>query len=126
MRLIVYIHLFGYRKVIYKDDGRDLVTMREFICVNFTYSALHQWVTYMTVFTLFKSTVDSLGLTEGSDSDSGKFDIVSILGVVSMTIMFLETSIYISYKKDILFSLMSLIDFIGIYVYNMKWNRCCN
>ena len=51
---------------------------------------------------------------------------MSQMGLIFMTAMFLEMSIYLSYKKDIMFSLMTLIDFIGMYVYNILWYNCCD
>jgi hypothetical protein len=41
-----------------------------------------------------------------------------------MTIMFIEMNIYLAYKKDIMFSIMTLIDFVGMYVYNNTWYNC--
>ena len=43
-----------------------------------------------------------------------------------MTIMFIEMNIYLAYKKDIMFSIMTLIDFVGMYVYNNTWYNCSN
>ena len=35
-----------------------------------------------------------------------------------MILLFIETTIYLTYRKDLIFALMNLIDFIGMYVYS--------
>ena len=80
----------------------------------------------MTVFTLFKSIVDLYKLTEDTEDD-GIIEtkrIFSLMGVFCMTVMFIEMNIYRAYKKDIMFSIMTLIDFVGMYVYNNTWYIC--
>ena len=80
----------------------------------------------MTVFTLFKSIVDLYKLTEDTEDD-GIIEtnrIFSLMGVFCMTVMFIEMNIYLAYKKDIMFSIMTLIDFVGMYVYNNTWYIC--
>ena len=80
----------------------------------------------MTVFTLLKSILDLYKEIKGSDLSEYPYrkDILDIMGVVFMTIMFIEMNIYLAYKKDIMFSIMTLIDFVGMYVYNNTWQNC--
>lgn len=52
---IVFIHYRTYKKVIYKDDGRDYVDFKEFISIHVTFSVLHSWVTYFLIFNFFRS-----------------------------------------------------------------------
>jgi hypothetical protein len=52
---IVYIHYFGYKRIIYRDDGRDYVKLKEYISIHVTFSVLHSWITYFVIFNLFAS-----------------------------------------------------------------------
>jgi len=52
------MHFKTYRKVIYKDDGRDFVSFKEFISIHVTFSVLHAWITYFCVYNFFKSMGD--------------------------------------------------------------------
>lgn len=50
MILKLIVHIFGYNKIKYKDDGRDYVRPIEFISIHMTFSILHAWITYLAVF----------------------------------------------------------------------------
>ena len=39
-----------------------------------------------------------------------------------MTIMLIEMSIYLAYYKDVVFSLITLVNFIGMYIHNKESN----
>ena len=81
----------------------------------------------MTIFTLFKSTVDYLNIDPTIfNKGTSEFDYISGIGIFLLTVMFFENSIYIAYKKDILFSIMTLIDLVGIYTFNKEWKDCCD
>lgn len=46
-----------------------------------------------------------------------------MLGSVAMAIMFIEMTIYLAYKKDIIFSFMTLADFVGMYLNNKYYEE---
>lgn len=111
----MYIHFFGYRKVVYKDDGRDYVTFSEYVSINCTFSCLHSWVTYFCIFSFFKSYFDWEGI-ENNDYEKLKQLDIGIIGVFAMALMFIEMTIYLVYRKDVIFGLMTLADFVGMYL----------
>jgi hypothetical protein len=49
-----YVHYFGYRRVKYLDDGRDYVSIKEFLSVHATFSVLNSWVSYFTYFIILR------------------------------------------------------------------------
>ena len=51
---VVYMHFKAYRKVIYKDDGRDYVSKKELLAIHVTFSAWHSWITYFCIYTFFR------------------------------------------------------------------------
>ena len=40
------LHFLIYKTTKYKDDGRDLVNMIDFVCIHCTFPAINAWVTY--------------------------------------------------------------------------------
>jgi hypothetical protein len=48
----LYVHIFGYRRVKYLDDGRDCVSVKEFFSVQVTFSVLNSWVSYFLYYNL--------------------------------------------------------------------------
>jgi hypothetical protein len=112
---LVYVHIFAYRKIKYKDDGRDYVSALEFLSIHMTFSILHSWVTYFTIFNFFQS-IDQI-IRLNSDSDIIQYVSVDVLAEICFFIILVEMCIYLAYYKDIIFSLATLINFVGIYVY---------
>lgn len=43
---IVLIQVFLYGRVKYKDDGRELVSIVEFITIHVTFPVLNAWISY--------------------------------------------------------------------------------
>lgn len=39
-------------------------------------------------------------------------------GIVAMTIMAIEMSIYLAYYKDVTFSAITLVNYVGMYIHN--------
>lgn len=58
------MHIKTYRKVIYKDDGRDYVSKKEFVSIHVTFSVLHSWITYFCIFNFFRSMGDLIDIDE--------------------------------------------------------------
>lgn len=44
------LHYLIYRAVKYKDDGRDVVTVADFISIHITFPFIHAWVSYQIVY----------------------------------------------------------------------------
>jgi len=51
--LKAYLHYFTYRKIKYKDDGRDFVSISEYVTIHVGFSVLYSWCTYMMFYVLF-------------------------------------------------------------------------
>jgi hypothetical protein len=50
--LKIYVHIFVYTKIKYKDDGRDYVRLIEFLAIHVTFSILHSCLSYYVVYSL--------------------------------------------------------------------------
>ena len=71
------------------------------------------------IFSFFKSVSDTGTTTH--DEYSNMLDIdLAIWGVIAMVLMLVEMTIYLAYNKDVIFSLMTLTDFIGMYLKNKE------
>ncbi len=44
------MHFFLYRQVKYKDDGRELVGIVEFITIHVTFPVLNAWISYQLAY----------------------------------------------------------------------------
>jgi hypothetical protein len=44
------LHALIYRRVKYKDDGRDLVTVADFVALHVTFPFINAWVSYQLVY----------------------------------------------------------------------------
>lgn len=100
----------------YKDDGRDYVSFREFVCIHMTFSILHSWLTYFLIFNIFQS----LWVIETFEPDW--YEVINVidkynLAIISFIIMFVEMSIFLANFKDVIFATVTLLCYIGMYVY---------
>lgn len=50
LTLKLYVHFFVYKKIKYKDDGRDFVKIIEFLAIHVTFSVLHATLSYYTAY----------------------------------------------------------------------------
>lgn len=64
--LKVYVHVFAYKRIIYKDDGRDYVSIKEFIAIHVTFSILYSWISYLVLYTFISSIYILLNYDENS------------------------------------------------------------
>ena len=48
LKLIIWKSL--YRKVKYRDDGRELVSFVDFVTIHVTFPILNAWLTYQTLY----------------------------------------------------------------------------
>lgn len=51
--LKLFVHYFGYKRIKYLDDGRDYVSIKEFLSVHCTFSVINSWTTYFLVYNMF-------------------------------------------------------------------------
>lgn len=100
----------------YKDDGRDYVSIREFICIHMTFSVLHSWLTYFLIFNIFQS-LWVIKTKFPSWWEKVEFLDLDTLAVISFVIMFVEMSIYLANFKDVIFATVTLLCYIGMFVY---------
>lgn len=116
----VYFHFFGYLKIKYRDDGRDYVSVKEFFAIHVTFSVLHSWLTYCTLFTFFVSVSYFFGIVNLNAEEKQSHMILHTFNVAdwsqfSLVMLFVEMMIYLAYYKDLVFSLVTLSCYIGIY-----------
>ena len=105
--LKLYVHYFGYRRIKYLDDGRDYVSIKEFFSVHCTFSVIHSWTTYFLCYNLF------VYLQDVFKGDEYKL-LDDYMSIVAMILMAFESTIYLAYYKDVIFSLITLINYIGM------------
>jgi hypothetical protein len=110
---IVYVHYFGYRKVKYLDDGRDYVSSMEFLAIHVTFSVLNSWMTYFVIYNFF-SVIKIL------DQITDVNLAIETVSVIAMVIMIFESTVYLAYYKDIIFAMVTLLNYIGMYLHNYE------
>ncbi|CDW72569.1 UNKNOWN [Stylonychia lemnae] len=109
-----------FGKVIYKDDGRDFVSFKEFISIHVTFSVFHAWITYFCIFNFFRSMGEFYEFQKSEnkqDAEIWNLDI-ELWGVIAMTVMLIEMSIYLAYYKDVMFSITTLLNYVGMFIHN--------
>lgn len=98
-KLIVFIHYRTYKKVIYKDDGRDYVDKKEFVSIHVFFSVLHSWITYFCIFNFFKS-ITIILFNDGPTINDTVLNLsFEYWGVAALLIMLIEMCVSIS-KED--------------------------
>ena len=125
------LHFLIYRTVKYKDDGRDVVTLIDFISIHITFPYISAWVTYQIVYTA-SITLCAMCPDEGSpnsqndwafcatywtpDLDLFYYNLTVEPSKVAFMLIFIEMSIYLTYYKDVIFSLVTLINYAGMFI----------
>ena len=107
------MHCFGYKRVKYLDDGRDYVSFKEFLSIHVTFSVLNSWMTYFVIFNFF-SFVKIWGKINYIDQE------LEFFGIIAMVIMMFETVVYLAYYKDVIFAMVTLLNYIGMYIHNYE------
>ena len=111
--LKLYVHYFGYRRIKYLDDGRDFVSVKEFLSVHCTFSVLNSWTTYFFCYNVFVY----LQKIIGSGTKNNEF-IDDYMAIIAILLMAFESTIYLAYYKDVIFSFITLFNIIGMYLFN--------
>ena len=97
----------------YLDDGRDYVSFKEFLSIHVTFSVLNSWMTYFVIFNFF-SFVKIWGKINYIDQE------LEFFGIIAMVIMMFETVVYLAYYKDVIFAMVTLLNYIGMYIHNYE------
>lgn len=105
------MHVFAYRKIKYKDDGRDYVSPLEYISIHMTFSVLHAWISYFMMFNFFQS------LTIIVKKLPFNLIPIEVFAIIALTLILIEMCIYLAYFKDIIFSLVTLVNYIGLLLF---------
>lgn len=106
--LKVFAHYYGYTNIKYKDDGRDYVTLSEYVSIHMTFSVMHSWITYFMFYNLFQSLKVIKPITDD------ELEVIAIFGVI---IMLLEMCIFLTEYKDVVFGLVTMLCFVGMFVF---------
>mmetsp|Transcript_10322 Transcript_10322/g.7713 ORF Transcript_10322/g.7713 Transcript_10322/m.7713 type:complete len:128 (+) Transcript_10322:183-566(+) len=110
-------------KIKYRDDGRDFVSVTEFIAIHLTFSVLHSMLTYYVMYSLmYNLEIEFCNI----DNDISDINIANckIIGVqylswciIAMWAIFIEMVIYLAYYKDVIFSFITCANYIGMLMY---------
>jgi hypothetical protein len=107
------VHFFGYKRVKYLDDGRDYVSFKEFLSIHVTFSVLNSWMTYFVIFNFFQF----IKIWEDINYVNKQLE---VFGIIAMVVMMFETVVYLAYYKDVIFALITLLNYIGMYIHNFE------
>lgn len=89
--------------------------LKEYISIHVTFSVLHSWITYFVIFNLF----NSVYYNKNSLMPNFLLTIdVKMWGVIAMVVMLVEMCIYLAYYKDIIFSTITLVNYVGMFLQN--------
>ena len=44
------------------------------------------------------------------------------LGIIAMIVMMFETTVYLAYYKDVIFAMVTLLNYVGMYIHNFQVN----
>ncbi len=122
--LKIYIHVFVYTNIKYKDDGRDYVRFIEFLAIHVTFSILHSCLSYYVVYSLMDN-LEAIFCNVKNISGVVYLDIpdCTIMGIkyytwtiFAMIALATEMCIYLAYYKDVIFALITLANYVGMLV----------
>jgi len=103
--LKIYSYFYIYKKIKYHDDGSCYVSRAEFFCLHVTYSVFHGWISFFFLHSAF----------QGIGMHYYDQQFMETLGCLSLMLLMIENCIYISYFKDIIFSLEVCAFYLGIF-----------
>ena len=108
------------------------MSVKEFISIHVTFSVMHSWMTYFVIYTFFRAVIQNNNDPDswfhrfmhefGNSKELLSVDI-ELWGVIVMVIMLVEMSIYLAYYKDIIFSIITLTNYVGMYLHYLKTNN---
>lgn len=130
-----------YSAVKYKDDGRDIVSLADFITIHVTFPAINAWISYQIFFLaeltftyicddhqLFDFDNFCMDFRQKNQDGPGIFFYDSLLlpSLVFLCLLFIEASIHLTYYKDVAFALTTLLSFGGMLWVNQKMYDCAS
>lgn len=119
----------------YKDDGRDLVTVADFVALHVTFPFINAWVTYQIVYVAsiaLCAMCPDQGMPNSPNDwyfcqryvtpDAARFYYILCVepSKAAFLLIFIEMSIYITYYKDVMFSLLTLVNFVGMLIVSQE------
>lgn len=137
-------HYLIYRRIKYKDDGRELVNFADFVTIQMTFPAINCWITYQLLYSVFRAmaelcpidnNIPAEGMLRNFCPDYWPTDMVvdpaqkQIMmynwlvpwSIASTFIIFTEVSMYVAYYKDVVFGFVSLVNYAGMLM--MTWQQ---
>ena len=121
-----------YISVKYKDDGREFVTVLEFITIHCTFPALNAWLTYQLLYQTAQIITASCPYsqrlnppyfycTKGLDTETPEqynYNCVRWFGFLAYFIITCENMIYLAYYKDVMFCLCVILEFSSMFYWS--------
>jgi len=128
------MHVLMYRKVKFRDDGRDVVTGTDFVAIHVTFAMMNAWLTYVWFFIMFVA-ISKLcpypdllipnappmyffcAISNPNDVPPLQQYYYNLLlnpSKVVYAVILTEMVIYLAYYKDIIFSSVVLTNFVGM------------
>jgi hypothetical protein len=114
--LKIYVHIFVYTKIKYKDDGRDYVSLKEFLSIHFTFSVLHACLTYYVIYSLMANLELQFCINQEQPCMLLGIEFIT-WNVFALIIIAIEMSVYLAYYKDVIFCFITLANYVGMAVY---------
>jgi hypothetical protein len=92
------------------------VSVKEFISIHVTFSILHAWISYFMIYNFITSVYIILKYDDNNPTNDHATFIFTKdgWGQLGMSLLLFEMVIYLTYYKDIVFGLMTLIIYTGI------------
>jgi hypothetical protein len=121
-----------YISVKYKDDGREFVTVLEFITIHCTFPALNAWLTYQLLYQTAQLITASCPYsqrlnppyfycTKGLVTETPEqynYNCVRWFGFLAYFIITCENMIYLAYYKDVMFCLCVILEFSSMFYWS--------
>ena len=127
--LKLQLHYLIYAQVKYKDDARDVVTVWDFLTIHCTFSVFNAWISYQLLFVIFTTLTvlcpgpeeqdkSSLAwckrMAEGLTEQEYYYRMFVQPSKFAYLLIFAEMSCYMAYYKDVIFGLITLLNYSGM------------
>ena len=136
----VVIHYLIYRPLKYKDDGRDVVTLLDFLTIHCTFPAINAFISYQLYFCLmltattvcdttylkqletqFCTEYENIPNIEYMKRYTYFYSYLRVPSYIVFSLLFVEASINLTYYKDCIFAMTTLLIFIGMLWVNYHY-----
>jgi len=132
--LKLVVHYLIYQPLKYKDDGRDVVSLADFITIHATFPAINAWVSYQLYFSVLATAATICDTFENLDqvcmdyssrgSDEKRlffYGIFIVPSIVVFILLFVESSINLTYYKDCIFAFTTFCLLCGMLWVNWEF-----